>query len=49
MGILARNNEPNRWQQADAARPFPHMFLILSFAMLGVAVVYFGALYLIAH
>lgn len=49
MGILARNDEPNRWRHAVAVQPFPHMFLILSFSMLGVAVAYFGALYLIAH
>jgi hypothetical protein len=49
MGILTGNNEPNRWQEAAGARPFPHVFLILSLSVLGVAAAYFGALYLIAH
>jgi hypothetical protein len=49
MSILARNHEPNDWHATGAAQPFPHRFLILSLSVLGVATVYFGALYLIAH
>ena len=49
MGILARNDELKRWRHAAAVQPFPHILLILSFSMLGVAVAYFGLLYLIVR
>jgi len=42
MRVLLSNNESNRQNSART-------FLILSFSALGVAIAYFGAMYLIVH
>jgi hypothetical protein len=47
MTVLVSKNETN--QQERPAQHSACMFLILTFSILGVAVTYFGALYLIAH
>ena len=48
MRVLAGENEPQPAEGA-AAQYSGRMFLTLSFSVLGIAVVYFGTLYLIAH
>ena len=50
MTVLASKNEIDQPEETQrAAQRFGRMFLILSFGIFGVAVTYFGALYLIAH
>jgi hypothetical protein len=50
MRVLVSKNGPNQLEGTEAsAQPSARMLLILSFSILGVAVAYFGALYLIAH
>lgn len=50
MRVLVNGNGPNRHEgTAAAAQGSGRMFLTLSFSILGVAVAYFGALYLIAR
>jgi hypothetical protein len=50
MRVLANKNELNQQEgTAAAVQRSGRMFLILSFSILGVAVTYFSALYLIAH
>ncbi|MGD0046179.1 MAG: hypothetical protein ABSE42_04105 [Bryobacteraceae bacterium] len=49
MRVLVSKNESNQQEGTAAAQRSGRMFLILSFSILGVAVTYFGALYLIAH
>jgi hypothetical protein len=50
MNVLARKNALNQQQAAEAAaQRTVRMSLILSLTILGAAVAYFGALYLIAH
>ena len=47
MSVLASNDQPEGAQRA--AQRSARIFLIMSFSILGIAVTYFGALYLIAH
>jgi hypothetical protein len=47
MTVLVSNNGTN--QQERSAQRSARMFLILTFSIFGIAVAYFGALYLIAH
>ncbi|MGA2157101.1 MAG: hypothetical protein ABSH37_22040 [Bryobacteraceae bacterium] len=50
MRVLVSKHEPN--QQAGTAAAVEHserIILTLSFSILGIALVYFGTLYLIAH
>lgn len=50
MRVLVSKNKPNPQEATEAAvQRSGRMFLTLSFSILGVAVAYFGALYLIAH
>jgi hypothetical protein len=50
MRVFVSKNGLNRQEgMATAAQRPVRMALILSFSTLGVAVAYFGALYLIAH
>jgi hypothetical protein len=47
--VLVGKNEPNQQEGTAAMQRSGRMFLTLSFSVLGIAVVYFGTLYLIAH
>jgi hypothetical protein len=49
MTVLASKNEVGQQPGTEAARRSAPTFLIVSFSILGVAVTYFGALYLITH
>jgi hypothetical protein len=50
MTVTASKNETNqRDGTAEATQRFARLALILSLSILGVAVTYFGALYLIAR
>jgi hypothetical protein len=50
MRVLASKNEPNQQEgTAAAAQHSGRIILTLSFSILGIAFVYFGALYLIAR
>ena len=49
MRVLVSKNESNQQEGTAAAQRSGRMFLILSFSILGIALVYFGTLYLIAH
>ena len=50
MNVLVSKNGPNQQEATEAAaQRFVRMALILSLSILGVAVAYFGALYLITH
>lgn len=50
MRVEVSSSEPNRPERTEAAvQPSVPLALTLSLSIVGVAVVYFGALYLIAH
>jgi hypothetical protein len=50
MRVFVSKNEVDQRERTEAeARRSVRMPLILSFSILGMAVAYFGALYLIAH
>lgn len=49
MRVLVGKNGLNQQEGTEAAEGSVRMLLILSFSILGVAVAYFGLLYLIAR
>ena len=50
MRVLVSKHEPNQQAgTAAAVEPSGRIILTLSFSILGIALVYFGTLYLIAH
>ncbi len=49
MGVLVSNNELGRQMGTDPSQRTVRITLLLSFAILAVAMAYFAALYLITH
>ncbi len=49
MRVLVSKNEPGQAATGAMVQRSGRMFLTLSFSILGLAVVYFSALYVIAH